>query len=425
MNQTERLQIKKNLEARLSLLENTLGGSVNWYGGKSLKKYLATNIFSLFSPKKPENLPLISNRWSAYCHYSNLIAFINLLDKHEIKKDSLVLVHPLLPIEYIDILIEREAKIISCDINLDTLSFEPNQFNLVVKNNPNLDLIIYFNDNGLYKYIEKQVLIAVTFSIPSMICINNPTITTELVSLFQMQSLGSILWNFGDGFMDNILDEVLAKPLISKNWHMSWFIETRVKSTLESHLHNSREFYTPILKSYYILLLNKYAEFTFASIVYNIRNKVARKLKSVDVQKNEKIIVENFQKTLLAAVPDIVFDLENISQNNTPKTNIPTISNLSHIVQLKSIELDDMITNQIKLTTKGVHKSINFNKENTYLKFFFYTDDKQYWADWAYKKNLKIYEQYKLHSLLDTVEIPNAQFASNNIVYFDTSDALS
>jgi hypothetical protein len=425
MSSDEMVSPKKLLELKLKLLEDALTHKQRWYTGVPIKKYLTQKVFNLFNDQNPSNLVLESDRWSAYCHYSNLSAFQNLLDKHGIHESSRVVVHPLLPHDFIDLLVSRGVKIIDCDITLDTLVFNQNQLTDTFKHietAPNL--VIHYSDNGFYKQIEDQLEISKKYTVPTLIYANNSTITPDLIDLIQSHTLGSFLWNFGDGFLDNILDEVLEIPLASKNWTVSWYLENRITSSPEHHLAQSQSCYEPIVESYYSLILGRYRQIGLKTIMYNLKHKIARNMKKFDRRANQQTITNNYALIATSAVPDIVFELENHFATQSAPQTFYEISHLSHQIKISCKILNNLVTTTSANNKKNIDIIPVYYDEVVYLKYYFYTKDKQHWADWAYKQGLKIYEQQPLHLIFNKDLLINATKISQEIVYFDTVDIL-
>jgi hypothetical protein len=415
---------KKLIETKLEILDHSLENRNSWYTGESIKSFLKSTIFSLTEPENTKNQLFYSNNCQAYCHYSSTSAFINMLDRHQVNKYSKVLLHPLLSPDLIDIIISRGSNIIFCDIDTANLSFEKIQFETIIKKEkPNL--IIHFNDNGLYIPLQDLLRPSNILNIPSMIIINNQTITQDFMSLINAHVLGSLIWNAGECFQDTVLSEVANKSFKHASWTISWLIGVEIKSPTSEDFNDNVILYEPVVRAYYYDLLLKYREFGIKTIFYDFHHKSARKMRKFDRPQSDKKIQDSFENILLAPIPDIVFDLKNTSTSSDIIINdLLNTQKLSTKLKTSTLSLESILLADIKLAAKDTDLVKTANRNYTYLKYFFYTLDKQFWADWAYKKKLKIYELQPLHDVFVNTNLPNAKMVSEKVVYFDTVDFI-
>jgi hypothetical protein len=416
---------KSLIEQKLKILEYSLENNDNWYDGSAVRDLLNTNIFSSKNPSTPENTRLSSTGWPAYCHYSNKSAFINMLDLHRINEKSKVLIHPLLPSELIDTIISRGATVICSDIDIATLAFDKNTYQSILQNEKETpDLVIHFCDNGVYIPVQELVDFTKKIGLPSMIVLNSQTATQDLINLMYSNTTRSILWNTSSYFEDPILCTMTKKPLNQPNWTISWFLASN-SNLPQNNLKNDKTLYKLVLSSFYTELLAKYREFGLQTIFYTFKHKTARKIKKYDKVAGDKNILESIENIILSAIPNFVFQIKKTDGLNFgQKLEFNEMNILSNNIKTQAKSLDEMITGDIKKFDKKGDESIHLNENHTYLKYFFYTNDKQFWADWAFKKNLKIYELQPLHSIFTDTKLPNATMVSNKIVYFDTVDYL-
>jgi hypothetical protein len=413
------------IEKKLGVLEYSLENDNSWRVDTAIKNYLKSTLFSLADTNSPKNHVFDSDLWSARCYYSSISAFNNLLDKHQINEKSKVLLHPLLPAEYIDIIVSRGSSIITCDIDVTNLAFDKKLFEntLIVEKN-NLSLIIHFNDDGLYQPVQNLLKLSKNSNASSMIIVNNQTITQDLIALTQTQGLSSFIWNAGPCFSDTILNTVIKEPLKQTNWTFSWYIETIAKP-IKADFSGDQILYKQVIQEYYRNLLSTYRQYGVSTMFYTFLHKTARKIKHYNEIDNHKKILNSIENILLSEIPDLVFQIEKIDNpESDSKIQKNHIYKVSSDIKMKTNSLENMLDANIKALGKDTDKLIPVNPNYTYLKYFFYPADKQLWANWAFKKNLKIYELQPLNHIFSTFLLPNANMVSDKIVYFDTVDIL-
>jgi len=367
---------KEILWSKIKLFYNTLSKRGSWYTGLSIKKYLRTRIFQY--KKDFNNSAISTGRWSAYCHYSLVLSFKNLLEKHTLGKNSTVLIHPFLPWELVDEIRSLGCKILTLDIEKTTLCFNTEKLKKTLAENK-IDLLIYSIDNGLYDTPSKQLPIINDFTVPTMIFVDEPAINSELILLFEKLNLGSVLWNFGDSFLDDELQEISNQEFPTKNWYISWFLETRTRSILEYHLSSSQDYFEPIVEALFYLLLDKYKKKDFKAIFYSIIvNRILLKNKLKKPQEAKDILEEKYLTVFQSAIPDIIFDLalmENQKDPETPESLIHSSSSL----QQKVRSLYQFLSSQVSARPEGSLEIPDFFLDKTYNNYFFYTTEIEYW----------------------------------------------
>ena len=339
------------------------------YTGNSLKELLQSQIFSL----KPDffNRPLSANQWSVYCHYSPAAAFANLLDKHQIDQDSTLVVHPLLPAELMGEVLRRGTKLIVADLDLGTLLMDETQLNTALESEP--DLIIHYTANGLYRELSEIVTITNDLRVPSLTIIDNELPTPDLLALFEASTLGSVLWNFGDSFFGQQLNQFIDVTLNETKWYVSWFIEARSTPSSEYHLSNSRELVVPLLENYLYLLLDRYARHGWREKLYPFLFKYLAKERLSSPEQAKQNLATHFQNIRFAAVPDVVFDLELLDPKGVRPSSFQEIKDLAEYIRSLNTAFFASVNGQDGVTLYAQDLT------RTYLKIALFTGSRLAW----------------------------------------------
>ena len=362
------------------------------YTGNSLKELLRTQVFSL--KPKFDNHPINSGRWGAYCHYSPVAAFANLLDKHQIDQHSTLVVHSLLPPEMMNEVIRRGSKLIVADIDLATLVMDEAQLDVALESNP--DLIIHYTSNGLYRELTEIIRLTNELKVPSMTVVDNELPTVDLLDLFEANDLGSVLWNFGDSFMDDQLNELLEVTLQNSKWYVSWFIESRTHASLEYHLSNSRELVLPLLENYLYLLLKDYAAHGWREKLYPTLFGFLAKENITSKEGAQQQLVNHFQNIQRAAIPDVIFDIELLDPKGIRPTSLREIEDLEHYIHSLNQKFFESVVGQ-----EGVNLyAQDFTR--TYLKSTIFTGSRLAWKQLLAARG---YEAREIHLHSDVLAL--------------------
>lgn len=412
---------KEILWDKIKLMYRALSKPDRWYTGQSIKKYLRTKVFQQGS-QDYRNIPIQSGRWSAYCHYSLLKSFQNLLDKHNLKPESKVLVHPLVPAELLDELQKRNLQIDFVDINKHTLAFDSQTFTDSVKRNnniPSYDLVINYTFNGLYEFVTEQVKLCQQQSIPVLCIVDNASINRSVLELFQQIELGSVLWMMGESFLDKELEYVISEPLETAPWYSSWFIETRTKSILEYHLKDSYKNFIPLIECYTYLLIKKYQKHSFVAKLWLFPLK--RYLFRTEIQNKDKaqtILEDSYNQIFDAAVPDVFFDLIMQPSSVGVPNNVPTVEAVD--TQPRAHEIYSTLVEEVATRPAGTLEIPDLYLDKTYLSYFFYTTEEVYWLERLQSKYPRISRLDKIHPSLQAREmVSTAQFVNQYILIID------
>jgi hypothetical protein len=397
---------KEILWKKIKFVESTLKKQSRWYTGISIKKYITENIFNLHN-KKLQNIAINAGRWSAYAHYSQLSAFQNLLDKNNIKFGSRVLVHPLLPKFLVDELVSRQVEILTLDIQKNTFNFNSKTFiNLLdnqQKSNFLLELVIHYGFNGLYFDIAEMLSLSQKKGIPSIVIIDNPNLNIDLFKVFEILTLGGILWNFGDSFLDDQLDTVLDIDLKSQLWFVSWQIETRTRTILEYHLKKSYSNYLPLIEAFFYLLLDEYKQRSWIGGIYQtIWNVFFLRNKFINQEKALKALKSSYNQIFDLAVCDLFFELQQEFPVKKEKyLNNEQLSHQNNQVAIASGQVYNFFQKTLQSQPKGSLEIPTFYLDKTYLKYFIFTTNPDFWYKILKPKGLEIEVIPKLHSIFD------------------------
>jgi hypothetical protein len=397
---------KEILWKKIKFVESTLKKQSRWYTGISIKKYLTENIFNL-QAKTLQNRAINAGRWSAYAHYSQLSAFQNLLDKNNIKFGSKVLVHPLLPKFLIEELLNRQVEILTLDIQKNNFNFNPKNFtkllNTQQETNFLLELVIHYGFNGLYFDLVEMLNLSQKKGIPSIVIIDNPNLSLDLFKVFEAVTLGGILWNFGDSFLDDQLNTVLDVDLKSQIWFVSWQIETRTRTILEYHLKKSYSSYLPLIEAFFYLLLDEYKQRSWIGGVYQtIWNFLLLRNKFTNQEKALKSIKSSYNQIFDLAVCDLFFELQLEFPIKIEKyLNNEQLSHQNNQVAVASRQIYNFFLKTLESQPKGSLEIPTFYLDKTYLKYFIFTTKPDFWYKTLRPKGLEIQILPKLPSIFD------------------------
>jgi hypothetical protein len=403
----------------LKLTYNALLKPERWYTGLSIKQYLRQKLFNL-NGAQLANKPIAAGRWSAYAHYSMQSSFENLLEKHEIESTKTVLVHPLLPPELVDKLIERGAKIVTLDIAKNTQAIPAKDllnFVRLMKATQMPDLVILYDVSGLLKDVTQAVAELRQLSVPTLVFVDSPYLSSELLELTEALELGSLIWNAGTSFLDEQLSEVVNQNLEPMSWYISWFIETRSRSVLEYHLRESQDVFRPLLEAYFYLLLKKYETYDWAGkLVYTqLGNRLFLKQSFESPKQAEKQLMDKYNDLQNRAIPDVVFDLQQKrTDSENPEIN-ETLDDVHHrevFWRQKSKAVYEYLVGQINQRPQGSLEVADFFLDRSYVWQYFLTTDKPFWSAHFQDRGWLVDTSLNLHPLfLDKPNLPNANLA--------------
>jgi len=412
------------IEAKIKLLMTSIKRQSTWYTGLALKRYLKKEIFKLQTPNF-SNGAINSGRWSVYCHYFQEKAFVNLLDKNEIKFGSRVVIHPLLPENLVDILVKRQAEMIFLDISKTTNNLNKQDLISLIENerdNKPVDLIIHYGFNGLYEEITEMVKTTQQMVIPNLVIIDNFDLNLALLNLFEAVTIGGVLWNFGDSFFDDQLNVVADSILPTQNWFISWQIETRTKSVLEYHLSDSHKAILPLIQAYLYLLIEKSPDYNWTGYARAFLSKNFW-FRNIFKSKDEALLILNQGYTTLyeVAIPDLVFDLQTVSPEKYKDFGkADDLIHRSSQLQIRSKDVNDHFLQNLNSRAEGSLEIPDYFLDKSYLKYFVYTTESQYWVD-----NMKFFGFYAeklpgVHQIIkNSPNLVNANFVAEYGLFVD------
>ncbi len=423
----EALQKQKEiLDKKIKLVSKTLSKPFGWYSGLPIKKFIKKRVFDLL--ENFQNPSIEAGRWSAYSHNSAVVGFENLLEKNGVGQGSVVLVHPLLPAKLVDILKNSDVTIKTLDIEKSTLNWSKKSYESFFSGDQDeIDLVIFYNFNGLYQEVIEQVNFNQKKSTPSIVFANNQDLNFSLLSLFETLNLGSILWRFGESFMDKQLSENINFHFKSGTWFLSWHIESRTFATLEYNLSDSRKVYEELLLAYFYFLIQDYEKFDLQSKVktFFLKNTFLYNEIKTEEEANQKI-AENYNKITGTAIPDVFFEIENEIeeyQNILPQSSQQILDKDSSL-QTSSKSLYSYFSEQINKRPENSLEVTDFYTGRTYLNYFFYTNQIDYWIENFSSKGVEIYSlSSDISRLFSSNErLENLRFVSKYLLYLSTSE---
>jgi hypothetical protein len=421
------MQKKEILLEKIKLLYNSFNKRQGWYTGLAIKKYLKKEVFGL--KKDFVNPAIIAGRWSAYCHYSLILSFTNMLHKNAIQEGSLVVVHPLLPAPLIDQLTAMKCKVVSLDIEKNSLAFDPQKLISYIRqlraSGTTPDLVIHYGFNGLYESTRDSIKEIQKLAVPSLVVIGNPNLNLSLLDLFESLTLGGVIWDFGDSFLDDHLNEVLDINLQTQNWYVSWSIETRTRSLLEYHLSKSYDVYEEVLEAYFFLLLGEYKKQDWKGILYQyLANKYLLKHSFKDTKEAAELVKTKYPELFHAAVPDTIFDLQIKFPEKYPKSDLELIYHSSDLQQ-RAKKLYNYFNQNISARPAGSLEIPDFYLDRTYLKYFVYTTEPKYWQEYLGAMGFKISNLSQIHGTFwQKPALANANFVTKFLISVDLCDQI-
>ncbi len=416
---------KEDLQKRVGILTTSLKRKVHWYTGLGIKSFLRKEIFNL-RPGGFSNYALDSGRWSGYAHFSAKQSFINMLSKFAIEKDSRVLVHPLLPAVFIDLLIQKQVQIKTMDIDPNTLQWPEVEFKKEMDGQVKPNLIINYGFNGLYKFNQDLLVIAQQAVVPTLTIIDNPNMDTSLLDLFQALRNGGFMWLFGDSFLDEQLEVVLDDNLPGQPWYLSWNVEQRARSILEYHLKESHDLYTPLIEAYFYLINQKLGA---TSLLFKpqmwLSNKMVLQSKFNSKRDAEMTLKKYYSQIFDSAVPDIIFELQDqapVSYKDYGHSEL--IMQASYEITSKAKEIYTHLQNNIDMFATGSLQIPELYLDYGYLKYFFYTTELEHWYA-VFNKTMEVEKLPPLHPIFAKLNLENASIISEYALIIDLPKAIN
>lgn len=403
----------------ISRLINHQGNSY-YYTGIGIKKYLQDSLFCV--NKNYQNKNILSGKWSAYAHFNPLISFINLLDKINIQKDNKVLIHPLCPPSFVDILKKRGLVIHSIEIDKNTMEFGYLNFKNYISAHK-IDLVIFYGFTGLYKNTHKELNFLSENSINSILFVDNPSINQDLLTCFNNLNYGGVIFNFGENLVLLPLSEFVEGMPSEKSFYISWYIETRTRSLLEYHLKNSEPHYRELIEAWFYILLKVSSNLSLKEKVSNWGySKIYPEMKKFEsIDSAQRIILKKVSEIETMAVPDIFFEL-----------NDPVIKKESLMVSLeldversaKNKDIYNFFLNQVKISQPGSLEIPKIQIGQDYLEYFFFTTDKSFWSEKFKNKNVLVRNYFPIHEDIKGL-VKNVDFFENYMISFSVDKIIT
>lgn len=404
-NLTQKSANEKLLWQQIQLIYTFLQKPNSWYTGLSVKRWLKKNILT-----NTKNHQINAGRWSAYCHFSQLQSFCNLLDKFQLATNSQILVHPLLPDFLAQELIKRGFKIISFDIDKNNLNWQVGDLTEFLKT-WNIDLVIFYSFNGLVEEIVQNLSILLGKVVPSLVIIDNEKLSHQTLELFEKLSLGAVLYFGGKDLWTPFLNQVLDNKIAQQNWYFSWFLETRTRSILENHLSVSQETNQKLVESFFYLLVQKWQKQSLVNYFSGLFKGILLKNKIKNNQEAIQIIGENWSKTLEFAVSDLIFEMELEIKKSTNQTE--SQNNTKN--QIKAQNWQQYFANSIPKRPSGSLQVPVFFTLRNYLCYFIFTTEKDFWQDFLLQNYKMAHDDFFLplqpiSPIITKMDLPNVAF---------------
>lgn len=374
-----------NVKTQLDIVGGYLRSPGRLYTGTAIKRYIKANIFGQKTDFHSRSID--SGRWSAYCHFNLVSSVANLLTKNHIQAGNKVLVHPLTPPKVVEHLINQNLNLVTLDIDKSTLAWEPaSLMALVEESKP--DLVINYSDTGLVNNLIQLIPYLETQTVPILTILDSSGLNSSVFEYIQKLGIGSVVLNHGPEFWSRELENLSGITGIkSDTWYLSWHNENRTRSILEYSLNDSHQVYQPILEALEYILLDRASKGDWKITAMQAGKKLvqagtalewkelfATKFRSVREAKDQ--IVRELPKTLSAAVPDIVFDLDLIT-NRKPAN----LSNNSHQYQITAKSWQEYFLSQLNTRPSGSLEIPTFYLNQGYLQYFVFTTEPEFWLN--------------------------------------------
>ena len=343
-------EIAKNWQ-KIQAIWTALNRKKMFFTGLTTKTYIKNLL--LETDKNFSSSAINSGKWSAYCHHSLSKSFENLIEKHEINKDSKVLIHPLTNPELVQIIRKIGVEIVFFDLSIDTLNFDPKLLADFVAQNP-VNLIIHTSFNGLTEEICEFVKISKERGWSNMLILEDEVLNPATINLLENLSLGSVIIKTVETFTKQELSDILEVKLEESKWFISWFFEHRTRSILEYKLGSKEKNYTLFLEAILYLRLKQHQKYDFFArflTLFLTSFVITSKLNSDDEAKLQ--IIENYEQITDSAVPDIVFEIENINSYTYKKAEKYLIN-----TGYKLAKFDSVKGNEKQHNIKNLHNRV-------------------------------------------------------------------
>ncbi len=408
---------------KLKIVYNAIKKPGSWYTGLAIKSFLQKQYFSQL--ENFNNKVINAGRWSAYTHFSSELAFNNLLDKNHIETGSTVLIHPLLPSKFVDILIARQLNILSLDINKNTLNWDKQNLLDYIRQLRSLNkephLIIQYSFNGIVEGITNSLSEIQQLTIPNLIVLNQPTISVQSLQLWQKIELGSVLWFAGNSFLDDELAADTGQNLTNRDWYISWYLEARTKSILEYHLSKSQEYFSPLLEAYFYILLTKFKNQNWWAFALPWGSQFVNSIQFKSLQEAQQVISDSFENLDYIAIPDVIFELENNVTHKIQNSPNQFINN-SHVAASLSKQIYHWLSDLLPTLSQGSLEIPEYYLNQSYFNYFFYTTAPEYFVQLCQAKNYTISQSVSIHQIFtDKLNLPIANFVNNYYFGIQTS----
>lgn len=387
----------------------------SWYTGLAIKEFLHKQYFNL--SESFENKVIKAGRWSAYAHFNADLAFENILDKHDLKPESRILVHPLLPANFVDILINRKLKILTLDISKNTLNWNKQSLLDYIRQlraiGKEPDLIIQYSFNGLVSEIVDSATDIQSLAIPNLIVLNQENIGLQVLQLWSKIELGSVLWFAGSSFIDDELGADIEEKLEDRRWYISWYLEARTKSILEYNLSKSQEYFNPIIEAYFYILLDKLRSEKWWAFALPWGSQFVNSTQFKNVDEAKQVILNNYGNLEYIAMPDIIFELENSIVHKIKNTH-SQFSNNSHNCANSAKKIYHSLSDLLPRLEQGSMEIPEYYLSESYYIYFFYTVNPEYWSEYFQTKSYPITKQLSIHKIFeDKTNLTTTKFIAN------------
>jgi hypothetical protein len=178
----------------------------------------------------------------------------------------------------------------------------------------------------------------------------------------------------------------------------------------------------PLIQGYLYLLIEKSKEYNwkghFNSLLstnFWFKNIFKNKLEAEDA------LINGYNKLYEVAIPDLIFDLQAVSPERSKDFGKPEqVVEKSSRLQARSKDLNDHFLQNLNGRAEGSLEIPDYFLDKSYLKYFVYTTESQYWVD-----NMKFFGFYAeklpgVHQIIkNSPNLVNANFVAEYGLFVD------
>jgi hypothetical protein len=403
---------KAYLQKLTSKIYHTLLKPDRWFTGTPIKAWVQASLF-LPELSLELNPNLRTNRWSAYVHFNYLVSFKNLLEKAHLPTNSVAVLHPLLPAEMVDVILQASIQPIFLDINKSSLQLNYTDFEALSKQ-IELDLLVLVCPNGVTEDIKKILNLCYVLHIKVFLFLDYDFLSVNILQIMVNPAMTAVIFK-SRAWFPKIVSEIAPKAEViqSENWFISWFLEDRIVSSNEIHLSQSQLAFGGFLEKMHFLELQKLQKLDFKVLFMSIfyrtfiyKNKIANDFRSVELD-----LASHWKSIQNQALPDFIFEVEEAYDSTSSLQKMEfSVSKWQKLQQHSKSYYDFLISEIPKQPVSSLEVPI-FYLDQVYFYYHFFTTESVFWLNLFSQKGLKIINKPDVHNLVSSQlkSLPNTE----------------